>query len=437
MAGCSWTKTLTITALMMIAGAAQVGFAQSTGGSLSGRLTNLYSKPLSGAAVVVRNEVTGAEARSTTTRSGDYRFKGLGSGSYTLEVEDPRLGRGYVDGIVVADGHDSRVQAAFKFEPLQSDSLTDSHVGTVDPKLMGILARASTPPKKPVLAELLPVADYSTLQTNAPPVNEAVGSESLESLPLTTRTIQNTLPQRPSPVPSMPTDIAPIEPSNTEPLVAAIRVERNSIGAATGGIDSNVAVVSMPVGLAHAAFGVPGAAMAEIAANAAWATLQFEPVPRTTLASDEGLDPGTTASSQTVTAEQLQALPVTDRNWQNFVLDAPSGGAQPEGEGRAPQGGNQRSAITVDGAGMRLAFGGSGVGRMSGRSAALIGPGASEAAIREVQTLDGNVDASAGPCRLGGAQTLKPGAVPPGCTAKALFSTARIFGARKTPSRSG
>src|ERR1035437_2033307 len=92
--GRSWTKPLTAAVLLL--GAATVIFthaaqAQSApsgpAGSLRGRLTDLYSKPLDGLTVVARNQATGAEARTTTTKNGVYRFSGLEPGEYTLVAE--------------------------------------------------------------------------------------------------------------------------------------------------------------------------------------------------------------------------------------------------------------------------------------------------------------------------------------------------------------
>src|ERR1039457_4299624 len=111
-------KTLALTALLLIVGAGALCFAQSSGnGSLTGKLTDSHSTPLGGAIVTLRNDATGVEVHTTTTKSGVYRFSGLGSGEYTLVVESHRLGRGRVDGIVVAAGHESRVQTAINFEP--------------------------------------------------------------------------------------------------------------------------------------------------------------------------------------------------------------------------------------------------------------------------------------------------------------------------------
>src|SRR5438552_13316628 len=99
-------KPLALTALLLMAGAGALCLAQaSSTGSLTGRLTDTHSIPLGGATVTLRNNATGVEAHATTTKSGMYRFGGLGPGEYTLVAESQRLGRGKVDGIVVAANH--------------------------------------------------------------------------------------------------------------------------------------------------------------------------------------------------------------------------------------------------------------------------------------------------------------------------------------------
>ena len=49
-------------------------------GALSGKLTDLYARPVAEATLVLRNTVSGAEARTTTTKDGSYRFRGLAAG---------------------------------------------------------------------------------------------------------------------------------------------------------------------------------------------------------------------------------------------------------------------------------------------------------------------------------------------------------------------
>ena len=96
----------------------------------------------------------------------------------------------------------------------------------------------------------------------------------------------------------------------------------------------------------------------------------------------------------TTTAAQLEALPLSSRNWTNFVLDPPPAatGSSHGPVESSPRGGEQPTAITVDNASIRLAFGGRGIGRMRSRGAMLIGPGASEAAIRSVQSVTSTAD---------------------------------------------
>jgi hypothetical protein len=84
-------RSLAAAGLLFLAGAAI--FAQSTEiGSLSGNLTDLHSRPLDGATVILRNANNGTEARTTTARNGAYRFSGLPAGEYTLEAGATRQG---------------------------------------------------------------------------------------------------------------------------------------------------------------------------------------------------------------------------------------------------------------------------------------------------------------------------------------------------------
>ena len=108
---------------VLLIGAGRAAYAQSASaqpgtGTLNGKLTDVHSAPLGGVEVVVRNQATGAEMRTTTARNGGYRFTGLAAGIYTLTAESSRLGRGQVGGIEIDAGQEARVQAAIEFEPL-------------------------------------------------------------------------------------------------------------------------------------------------------------------------------------------------------------------------------------------------------------------------------------------------------------------------------
>ena len=117
----NWTKALAIAVLLT--GAARMSYprtAPSTqdelSGSLAGKLTDLHSNPLAGVTVILRNQATGAQARAITAKNGAYRFSGLEPGEYALKAESPELGHGQVEQIVIAGGHEARVQAAIEFE---------------------------------------------------------------------------------------------------------------------------------------------------------------------------------------------------------------------------------------------------------------------------------------------------------------------------------
>jgi hypothetical protein len=125
------------------------------------------------------------------------------------------------------------------------------------------------------------------------------------------------------------------------------------------------------------------------------------------------LNPVTPIVNTTIPAEQLQSLPAPGRRWEDFVLDTPAastaggGGSQTSLRGA----GAEPMETTIDGAGTRLAFGGSGSSGPSSSGPGVGGQGGSEqngmaqawagghgspvaeAAIREVQTTAGNAKA--------------------------------------------
>jgi len=157
----------------------------------------------------------------------------------------------------------------------------------------------------------------------------------------------------------------------------------------------------------------PGAVAAQFVAQSA-------PPPQSpVLAASRTSGPVTPAVTTTISSQELQAMPVNGRHWEDFVLDnAPTSVTPASGQGQISlRGADQQSAgIAVDGMDTGLAFGptggtrGSGQGS-SGRGAlgqggvepagiAQVGMGGhglalSEAAIREVQTVAGNVEAEA------------------------------------------
>jgi hypothetical protein len=352
--GRSWAKPLSVTALFAVAAIAAV--AQSAqSGSLAGRLTDLYSAPLEGATVVLRNQATGAEARATTARNGSYRFIGLDAGEYTLEAESPQLGHGRLDGILVTAGHEARVQAAMKFEPLSPESLLAAWCNMERPDLGPVAlpfpdSDLATEPLRTLALRGQRLVDLfgGMPEAESLVMTATLAAESLHTLPLTGEHLPDFVRQTP---------------------LAAGR---------------DLTMTAVATGIVQAAMQI---------AEQARMLVRVEP---------QGIDPVTPAVTTTVTAAELQSLPASGRRWQEFVLDTPTAAAQAGGQGPASlRGAQQPAEITIDGSSNRLAFGGAGspgqgasepdgMGRpWAGRRSLAV----SEAAIREVETAAGNVEA--------------------------------------------
>ena len=137
-----------------------------------------------------------------------------------------------------------------------------------------------------------------------------------------------------------------------------------------------------------------GIGFAVAAACAVQGTAQLQlALPPLGLIASHMIEPESIAPAARLSGEQLQALPLQGRHWENFVLDTPVGrGGQGEDTPDTPQkSGRTPVSVTVDGASTRLAFGGRGGGTT--RSSSLMGPGRNESAIGEVRTLEAGGEA--------------------------------------------
>jgi hypothetical protein len=340
----SWTPSLAVAALLMGAGTALL--AQSAGsGSLSGSLTDLHSAPLDGVQLTARNQATGAEMRTVTARNGVYRFAGLDAGEYTLEAASPQLGQGRLEGVLVTAGHEARLQAAMQFEPfpLRTIQVVFHFMGTASPELAASLA---TEPMRQ-----LPLRGQHWLDpwvpmpaTVAPGLSVFLPAEALKTLPLT--------------------GSAWVNPAQRTVALA---------GPTSG----------LPAG---------GLVVREAAAQMANEIAQFRSKPVET--ASQNADPATPAMTGKISGEQLQALPVSGRRWQDFVLDTAP--AHASSQASLQGAGQQTTESTVDGASTRLAFGGQGSSGQNGQAwSGGRGFAVSEAAIREVQMAAGNAEAQA------------------------------------------
>jgi iron complex outermembrane receptor protein len=78
-------------------------YAQSSA-TLSGTVLDPRGVPLPGAAVVVKNDATGASQKMTSDTQGKYSFAGLAAGKYTVQVDAPGFSTAVKTGVQVAAG---------------------------------------------------------------------------------------------------------------------------------------------------------------------------------------------------------------------------------------------------------------------------------------------------------------------------------------------
>ncbi|MGB9288500.1 MAG: carboxypeptidase regulatory-like domain-containing protein [Terracidiphilus sp.] len=385
-------------------------------GSLSGRLTDLHSAPLSGISVVLRNQLTGAELRTTTAKNGAFHFASLDVGDYSLEADEQHLGRGRLDGIVVSGGMESRVQAAMQFEPFPPALLADSSpIPQSIPPLPLPPVPQSALLQQPMQSTVLPPA-------NAPPALSALSSNQAMLVPLQPARLASLAPVAPpTPQPaatftaSTPAPLAPVGTPN-QPQPSALLLVRPSQHAA---IESQSAQIEPALRLAipHTLPLVPYVSLVSAVNTAASAAVRSSMLHNPArlgpiVAASQKPDPTAPAVTSTIAAAQLESLPVSGRRWQQFLADSPAATPSSETSNTSFSGASDQSAeMTVDGLSTRLAFGvaaGSNAGSQpsdpdsqsnhqssafgqawsSGR-----GPGVSEAAIREVSATAGNAEA--------------------------------------------
>jgi hypothetical protein len=385
-------------------------------GSLSGRLADLHAVPLAGATVILRNEATGAEVRATTGRNGAYRFTALAPGEYTLMAESAKLGRGSLEGIEVDAGAEARVETAMRFELAAAEPKVLAVMGAV-PAEIGPTAPAPSPPSYPPEQAIsgLPGRtsaqgreEDSELAGRAAPPHEgnALGVAPPAAGPVPAAPAPAPLPPRkpavygsalPPVLSAMPDAPVAAQPLKGLPLMAM--APPPAPPSAGGG----------EIGRMGTAAG--GAAASELAVEGLDLRMQLSqlPPPRILMAMQQP-NPAAAAVTTTTSGSELQSLPVSGRRWQNFVLDTPSASTPSGGDGETAMRGavTEPAGMAVDGVSTGLAFGSTGGSRPGASASGGDGPNrmaqawggrgamVSAAAIRQVQTVAGNVEARAG-----------------------------------------
>jgi hypothetical protein len=426
-------------------------------GSLAGRLTDLHSAPLAGVEVVLHNQATGAEVRTVTAKNGGFRFAELEAGEYTLEADEPQMGHGRLEGILVTGGMEARVQAAMHFEPAEPSLVEAAAPGEIatparTAAAMPLEALAKPSPAKPAATSsevatpgppesapavhvsvlrvptptaALPPATVSraALSTATPEMAASVATQPLRTMNLTPRAAETVRPTG-EPVPPRPAILQPAAPRPVAPQPAAVRAIgstapatvplpqlRTALETQSITVEPSLAV-TLPRTLPLTRSMTPVLPMNMAIASGIKAVLLlgrtvFAPV----AAAAQRADPATAAVATTVTATQLQSLPAGGRRWQEFLLDTAATSASPDASQASNRGSQESAEITIDGASASFKFGvaagsgsgsttldpaGQGADQPSAMSQAWTGGrgfGVSEAAIHEVTAVSGNVEA--------------------------------------------
>lgn len=386
-------------------------------GSLSGRLTDLRSSPLAGVTVILRSESTGAEVvRTVTGRNGAYRFTAVAPGVYSLEARSGRLGRGELDDIEVAAGHEARMQAAMSLGPLEEPApqLTanplpeDVHpeaigpgpdlVATVAPDVIGL--RGESRSRIQIDAGGVDAGGGDEIQAELLR-NQTLGSQSLSSRRLPIQAAVSLTPVEIS------VALAPAQASPEQMAVAHLPAPSSASLRAS-------ASLRVSAGL-HASLNAANPAAAVSAPNLVRSVLAaVAGLPQSSNIETDAAEvtPAAAAASTRITGEQLQSLPASGRHWQQLFLDTPGASAATASTQASFRGAGQNAAdTTIDGASVRMAFGsaaGSEAGLPAHDPSAQSSPEArvssqgfrggrgamvSEAAIRSVEIEAGNAEA--------------------------------------------
>jgi hypothetical protein len=436
-------------ALLLLSGAVAV-FAQKDGsGSIAGRLTDLYSRPLASAGVTLRNTRSGLAVHTVTERNGAYRFAGLIPGEYSLEAESPQLGYGRLQGILISAGHEARVQAAISLTPRAEGSdpagLDHSASRSVPPlqagepssaqRIMAVAGDAGPPTSVrnsdapplshreiesglssvPIEAINLTAKSAVVTSSKQAPGNGLVQSSETGTIPAAGNGLGSEGAARQNPALQPETHANPTELSWNNELAAVLKTKGSEAETAEAETSATVAgagpdlaprLAAEPGG---AAIPMVGAGLARRETGFAMAAIcglqaQLQAVWPSHRNIELAAGAATDGENERVRGEELQQLPLAGRHWEDFVPDrqANQAGAV-QGDAGVKDGslnaGWSGNAITVDAASTQLAFGGR--RGSQGLGSSLMGPGRSESAIREVETANVGAEGIPGRTEIG------------------------------------
>jgi Carboxypeptidase regulatory-like domain len=426
MAGAKWNWVMPLVVAVLLFGTGSFVRAQSTlGGRLSGKLTDLNSAPLAGATVVLRNQLTGVEACTITARDGAYRFNALEPGEYTIDADSAQLGHGRLEGIQVSSGHESRVMAAMQFDrvaPVTVHSTFLENTRTVLTAGRATIATSSASLSADLPFE--PLRELALAMYSAPassreflPTQTLLLTSTLEPVErlrfLLAKLPETDLPRIDAAHLPLPPAIQPQNPGRTLiPQPDQLGRQQSAIVTPAMTPVTSAPSVSAQISIAHRAAGYRHLATCVSAANGLRAAMQWKlPRENPVQGASQQNDPVSSAVATTISSSELQSLPATGRNWEEFAIDTPASAAEPGSTQVALRGAVQQDVDTsVDGASTKLAFGSasgsspgsqaqstSGQGMSESQGMAQVWSGGrysvSEAAVRSMQTVAGNVEA--------------------------------------------
>jgi len=188
-------------ALLLSAAAALC--AQSGGGALAGRLTDLYSHPVGSATLHLRNQSTGEEQQTTSGKNGAYFFRGLTPGLYTLRVKSATLGQGELSDLSITADREQQLRTALEFTH-EGSSLSAMAWSDFQKKLQQIRSLKVGVPEDAFFSVRLtpePLVEYAPPDRSFPAQSQAVTraeKPGARALPVRQRNWASFLPDHPA-----------------------------------------------------------------------------------------------------------------------------------------------------------------------------------------------------------------------------------------------
>ena len=361
-----------------------VAAQQGPSGAIAGKITDLYSKPLAHTSITLRNIHSGAAAHAETERSGAYRVSGLAPGEYSLEAENAQLGYGRLTGIVIVAGHEAHVQAALALAPRPAavTRMTRPEREASDRREAGeipvMLSRDTSARKDELPFAGRPTPERSgTLSAAGGGDKRAVGEPqpqaNMDLAKVATVAIRNGGDSEPEPT---------VTPEGMTPLPHFAITLHGLLPAASMTAIASVSAIS--AGIQHRETGRVLAAVCGVEAqwHATW------PHKRNIELA------GSPAPLESVTGEELQQLPLTERDWASVLVDRPEEGTgvleeDAGGKGSAAVERHPGRSYDLDGSSIRSAFGGA--WDTAARGGSLSWAGQDESLIGEASAARGSV----------------------------------------------